>query len=75
MKVARRLGGKDYHGAECDCGVCNSNGHAYEVAIVPVCEVLEDAEPLHVLYSCSEQSALSIAEKICQHMGWELQEG
>lgn len=58
--------GKDYHGAGCDCGLCNSNGHSYEVKIV------EDASDnvLESVYAASEEAAMATAAVVCRRKGW-----
>jgi len=42
-KVLLRPEGKDYHGEGCDCGKCNSNGHAYDCRVYDVSQWPQEA--------------------------------
>lgn len=58
--------GKDFHGAGCDCGLCNSNGHSYEVKIIE--EGSENV--LESVYAPSEEAAMANAHTLCFQNGW-----
>jgi len=59
MKYSLILDDMDRHGAGCDCGVCNSNGKSYGVAII---KTPKDGEALNSaliarVYGPSEEAA------------------
>jgi hypothetical protein len=58
--------GKDFHGAGCDCGLCNSNGHAYGVKVMAAGE-----EVLEVIHGPSEQAAMHNARLACKTNDWK----
>jgi hypothetical protein len=81
---------KDRHGAGCDCGYCNSNGHSYGYAIFDATGVeLDDDETaednwfalisdpdkkLETIYAPSEQSAEAQVRGYCEEQGYEIKE-
>ena len=71
--------GKDYHGAGCACGLCNSNGHSYECRILEAPQSvspgasLEDSDCLHVEYTCSQEASEANCRGIYTHFGWVIE--
>lgn len=89
VKVYLRLDDHDKHGMGCECGKCNSSGHSYGVGIYEftcecnghdTCCEHEDMlnscpEPIERVYSCSEESAYSEAERVCKEKGYAIMSG
>jgi hypothetical protein len=80
--------GKDRHGIDCRCGLCNSNGHAYTYAIFDangveldneetrednLYELISDPDKkIKVVMAPSETSAEDLARYYCEQNGLQI---
>ncbi len=67
-KVYLRDNGSDLHDEGCDCGLCNTVGKSYGVALVGV----DTNENEDIVYGCSEEVAWQNAEFLAAEHGWEI---
>lgn len=62
---------RDFHGAGCQCGLCDRRGISYGVGIFPADEG-GDPEVLNRIYGPSEQTALRNATVHATNQGWRI---